>query len=173
MGRVGRLIKTEIEKYITQTVETYLKLNQSCYQYGPSGEDAPPLENDRIILIKEDGTGKYCAAGILTVSQGANPGEKFIYSRGTDGSVKAIIKMLNDGSLTIEGATDEGTSVSINGGGKAAARVDDDVEIEIPAGSVVVSVSGGGGSAAVGTLNAEPIKCSGKIKSGSDTVEIG
>lgn len=101
MGRIARLIKTEIDKYIMQTVESYMRVNQVCYQYGPSGEDAPPLKDDRIVLIKEDGTGKYVAAGVLTVSQGAKPGEKIMYSRDADGNVQAVLKLLNDGQISI------------------------------------------------------------------------
>lgn len=101
MGRIARLLKTEINTYIQQTVESYMKLNHTCYQYGPSGEDAPPLKDDRIVLIKEDGTGKYVAAGVLTVSQGAKPGEKIMYSRDADGAVQAVIKLLNDGKITV------------------------------------------------------------------------
>ncbi len=168
MGRIGRLLKTEINRYIVQTVESYMKLNHTAYQYGPSGDDAPPLKDDRIVLIKEDGTGKYVAAGVLSVSQGAKPGEKIMYSRDADGVVQAVIKLLNDGSITIDGS-----SVKMAGGGKAAARVDDQVEIEIPAQSFVVTVSGGSGAPAVGVKNATAVKCTGTIKTGSQTVEIG
>lgn len=168
MGRIGRLLKTEIDRYIVQTVESFMKLNHLAYQYGPSGEDAPPLKDDRIVLIKEDGTGKYVAAGVLSVSQGAKPGEKIMYSRDADGGVQAVIKLLNDGAISIDGS-----SVKIAGGGKAAARVDDQVEIEIPAQSFVVTVSGGSGAQAVGVKNATPVKCTGTIKAGSSTVEIG
>ena len=40
MGRIGRLIKTEIEKFIVQTVESYLGKNQLCKQYGASGDES-------------------------------------------------------------------------------------------------------------------------------------
>lgn len=184
MGRIGRLIKTEIDKYIMQTVESFVRLNQLCYQYGPSGEDAPPLPEDRIVLIKEDGTGKYCAAGVLTISQGAKPGEKIMYSRSKDGDVQAVIKMLNSGAIDIQSPdtfsvesqkemTLKGSKVVVNEGGAAAARKEDTVEVEIPANSVVVSVTGGSGAPAVGVKNVTAMKLTGKITSGSDTVEIG
>ena len=47
------------------------------------------------------------------------------------------------------------------------------MEVEIPAQTVVVAVSGGSGVPAVGTMNVMPIKLQGKITSGSKTVEIG
>lgn len=65
MGRIGKLIKTEIEKFIVATVETRFKFNQSCDMYASSGDDAPPLEKDRIALIEIDGTGKMAAVGVL------------------------------------------------------------------------------------------------------------
>ena len=67
----------------------------------------------------------------------------------------------------------DGEKISIQCGGSAAARVDDTVEVEIPAQTVVVAVSGGSGAPAVGTMNIKPIKLQGKITSGSKTVEIG
>ncbi len=177
MGRIGRLIKTEIDKYIMQTVESFVRLNQLCYQYGPSGEDAPPLPEDRIVLIKEDGTGKYCAAGVLTISQGANPGEKIMYSRNSEGEVQAIIKMLNSGAIDIQSPETfnveskkdmslKGSKVVINDGGASAARKDDTVEVTIPAGAVLIG-------AQAGVPNPNPIKLTGKITGGSSSVEIG
>lgn len=56
--------------------------------------------------------------------------------------------------------------------GKDAARKDDSVEVEIPAGTVIVSVSGGSGAPAVGVLNVAPIKVQGKITGGSTEVTI-
>ena len=58
MGRIGKLIKTEIEKFIIATVETRFKYNQTADFYAASGDDAPPLEKDRIALVGIDGTGK-------------------------------------------------------------------------------------------------------------------
>lgn len=107
MGRIGKLIKTEIDKYILQTVESHFGQNQLCDQYGPSGEDAPPIKDDRILIVKVEGTGKYVAAGVLTVSQGAKPGEKIIYSRDADsGDVKAVLSLLNDGTIKIDSPKD-------------------------------------------------------------------
>lgn len=99
MGRIGKLIKTEIEKFIIATVETRYKFNQTCDMYAASGDDAPPLENDRIALIDVDGTGNFAAIGVLMVSQGAEPGERILYSRDSDGNPQAVLKLLGDGSF--------------------------------------------------------------------------
>ena len=75
MGRIGKNLKAEIDQYIEQCIETRLGYNQSAFTYGPSGDDSPPVKDDRIVLVQVDGTGKFVAAGVLTVSQGAKPGE--------------------------------------------------------------------------------------------------
>lgn len=55
---------------------------------------------------------------------------------------------------------------------RPAARKDDAVKVTIPAGTVIVSVSGGGGSPAVGVLNPSDIDITGTITAGSGNVEI-
>lgn len=99
MGRIGRFIKAEIDKYIIQTVELYFGANVSAETFAPSGDDSPPIENDRIVLVRVDGTGNFAAVGVLSVSQGAKAGEKILYSRSASGEVKAVLKLLNDGKI--------------------------------------------------------------------------
>ena len=106
MGRIARLISTKIEKFIVQTVESYFGANVTAETYAPSGDDSPPLENDRIVLVKVDGTGNFVAVGVLSVSQGAKPGDRILYSRNEDGEVQAVLKLLGDG--TIEGVSPGG-----------------------------------------------------------------
>lgn len=101
MGRIGRLLLNEIEKVVTNVVETRFGLNQVCDQFSPSGDDSPPLPQDRILLVRVDGAGSFKACGVLTANKGAKPGEKILYSRDQQGNVKAVLRMLNDG--TIEG----------------------------------------------------------------------
>ena len=101
MGRIGKHLKAEIDKYIEQVLETRFGYNQSALTYGPSGDDSPPVKDDRILLVQTDGTGKFVAAGVLTVSQGAKPGEKILFSRNSDGEVQAVLKMLEDGKVEL------------------------------------------------------------------------
>ncbi len=110
MGRIGKHIKAEIKKYIEQTVETRLKYNQRAFTFASSGDDSPPLKDDRILLVSIDGTGKYAACGVLTVSQGAKAGEKILFSRNEDNEVQAILSLLNDGKVKLE--TPEEISIS-------------------------------------------------------------
>lgn len=99
MGRIARLIKTEIEKFIVQTVESHFGANVTAETFGPSGEDSPPLPEDRVVLVNVDGTGNFVSVGVLSVSQGAKPGERILYSRNSDGEVMAALKLLNDGKI--------------------------------------------------------------------------
>ena len=141
MGRIGRLLQTKIQDFILQTVETRFGLNQLCDQYGPSGEDSPPLPEDRIVLVKIDGTGNYAAVGVLTCSQGAKPGEKILYSRASNGDLKAVMKLLKNGKLDIDAAgditIDSDATIKMAGGGKKVARKDDQVKVQIDRKSVV------------------------------------
>lgn len=99
MGRIGKLIKTAIDKYIVQTVEAYLGANITAETFAASGDDSPPLADDRIVLVKIDGSGNFAAIGVLTESQGAKPGEKILFSRDKDGEVQAAVKLLGDGKI--------------------------------------------------------------------------
>jgi hypothetical protein len=61
-----------------------------------------PLNDERLILVKVDGAGKYAAVAVLTQSQGANPGEKIFFARDPDAAIVSKVSMLNDGSVTVE-----------------------------------------------------------------------
>ena len=110
MGRIGKHLKAEIDKYIEQVIETRLNYKQTALTFAPSGDDSPPIKNDRIILVSIDGNGKFAAVGVLTASQGAKPGEKILYSRNEDGEVQAVLSLLNDGKVKLE--TPEKVSVA-------------------------------------------------------------
>ena len=118
MGRIARLIKTEIEKFIVQTVESYFGANVTAETFAPSGDDSPPLPDDRVVLVQTDGTGNFVAVGVLSVSQGAKPGERILYSRDSDGAVKAAISLLNDGKIEMVSPADfslTGENVTVEG----------------------------------------------------------
>ena len=102
MGRVGKNISAEIKDYIDQTIETRLNYNQTARTFGPSGDDSPPVKDDRIVVVEVDGTGKFVAVGTLTVSQGAKPGEKILFSRNDKGEVQAVLSLLDDGKVTLK-----------------------------------------------------------------------
>ena len=49
----------------------------------------------------------------------------------------------------------------------------DNIDIQIPIGSIIETVSGGSGAPAVGVANVSPVTVEGTIEEGSDSVEIG
>lgn len=104
MGLLARIIKTENgdDNEIIQTVEAHYGENKYCDQFASCGDDAPPLPEDRVVLVEVEGTGNACAVGALAKSQGAEPGEKLIYSRDSDGNLKAKIWLKKDGSIEIQ-----------------------------------------------------------------------
>jgi hypothetical protein len=99
---IGRKIGEEIKKFIRLIFEARKDDTRNALLYNSAGEDSVPLNDERIILVKVDGTGKYAAAGVLTSSQGAKPGEKIFFARDPDAAIVSKISMLNDGSVITE-----------------------------------------------------------------------
>lgn len=180
MGRIAKWISSKIETYIKGTIESRINERIQSLLYASSGDDSPPLSEDRILIIKIDGTGKYIASGVLCESQGAEPGEKKLYSRDNNGNIQAIIYLKGDGTI------------EINGNSKNAARVDDSTQSTssedatywawlaglITVFSVWVPIPGDGGTvlktALTAFLAANPVPTSltGKITSGTDKVKL-
>jgi hypothetical protein len=104
----AKVLKAAIDKFVQVTSEVWKGFNRDARLYGASGDDSPPCKDDQIILVKIDGTGKYIAAGVLTVSQGAKAGEKILYARDADAKIVSKIAMLNDGSVKLEADGDIG-----------------------------------------------------------------
>ncbi len=125
MGRIGKHLKAEIEDYIEQTIETRLNYKQTALTFSTSGDDSPPIKDDRIILVSIDGNGKFAAVGVLTASQGAKPGEKILYSRNEDGKVQAVLSLLNDGKVKLK--TPEEISIK----NEKAVKIESDGNVEI------------------------------------------
>jgi len=106
VGRIGRWLSSKIETYIEGVVESRLNEALKCFLYGVSGDDSPPLPEDRVLIVEKTGSGSYVVCGTLSVSQGANPGEKVLYSRDSSGTVKSTIKLLSTGIIEINGNAD-------------------------------------------------------------------
>lgn len=97
----------------------------------------------------------------------------------------AMIEIDKDGNIKIESAgklsinkESQGEievfgDIVLNEGTNGAARLDDEVEVEIPAGTFIESVSGGSMAPAIGMPNVAPVKVKGKITTSSETVKIG
>jgi hypothetical protein len=101
-GRVGRVLDHIIDKFVQLILETRKGYNQTVYLFTPSGDNSVPCKEDRLIILKVDGTGKYIAVAVATESQGANPGEKIFFARDQGGAIVSRITMLNDGSSNAE-----------------------------------------------------------------------
>lgn len=106
IGRIGKVIDHNIDKLVEIIIETRAKYNQKAYLYCPSGEDSVPVKEDKILLIKVDGTGRNVMIGFLVPSQGAQPGEKIYFGRDQEGNIVSKIKLLNDGSYTLDTNTE-------------------------------------------------------------------
>ena len=102
MGIIARVIKQTIEKFITLTGETRKDFNFNTLLYTPAGDDSIPLKDERLILVKVDGAGKYVTVGVLTPSQGAKPGEKIFFGRDNKGKVTSKQSFLNNGTVKLE-----------------------------------------------------------------------
>jgi hypothetical protein len=99
---IGRKVGEEIKKFIQLIFEARKGDNRNSLLYNSAGEDSVPLNDERIILLKVDGAGKYVAVGVLTPSQGAKPGEKIFFGRDQKGVITIKIKMLNKGDYIFD-----------------------------------------------------------------------
>jgi hypothetical protein len=106
VGIIARKIKEEIGKFIQLVTEHRKDFRQNALLYTPAGDDSVPLNEERLILVKVDGTGRYVAVGTLTPSQGAKPGEKIFFGRDAQGKIVSKIKMLNDGLFSLDTDTE-------------------------------------------------------------------
>ena len=101
-GRIGQVIKHEIEKAVEIIAETRKGYNQKGVLYNSSGEDSPPVENDKIVILKVDGSGKGVIVGVFNETQGAKPGEKIYFARNEKGEIKSKLSMLGKGEVLWE-----------------------------------------------------------------------
>jgi hypothetical protein len=101
-GRIGKVISHEIEKAVKIIAETRKGYNQKGVLYNSSGEDSPPVKNDKIVILKVDGSGKGLIIGVFNETQGAKPGEKIYFARNESGEIKSKLSMLGKGEVLWE-----------------------------------------------------------------------
>jgi len=77
-------------------------------QFGPSGVDAPPLENDYVVTVRTPGDNEEKIVGYLDpVNEGVAEGGEFrAYSRDEDGAVAIAIYLKKDGTIEFGADTD-------------------------------------------------------------------
>jgi hypothetical protein len=115
VGIIAQKIKDEIGKFIQLVTEHRKDFRQNALLYTPAGDDSVPLNEERLILVKVDGTGRYVAVGTLTPSQGAKPGEKILFGRDLDGTIVSKLSMLHGGHINL---TQDGNAEIITKGNK-------------------------------------------------------
>ena len=101
-GRIGKVINHEIEKAVEIIAETRKNYNQKGVLYNSSGEDSPPVKDDKIVILKVDGSGKGLIVGVFNETQGAKPGEKIYFARNEKGEIKSKLQMLGKGEVIWE-----------------------------------------------------------------------
>lgn len=106
IARIGKVIDHAIEKFTETILETRKGYNQTVFLYSPSGDNSVPCKNDKVIILKVDGTGNFIGVNILTESQGANPGEKIFFGRDANGNITSKLSMLNNGDVKLENKGD-------------------------------------------------------------------
>jgi len=136
INQIARKVGEEIDKFVQLVCEARKDDNRNALLYNSAGEDSVPLDDERLVLVKVDGTGKYVAVAVLTQSQGAKPGEKIFFARDPDGAIVSKISMLNEGTVSIE-ADDDISQVTkknhiteADEGIKQTAKKDHEIEAE-------------------------------------------
>lgn len=94
--------------------------NVTAAHFGAPGDDAHPLPGDQAVLVRVPGSGTVVAVGYLdTAREGeAQPGERRIYSRDSDGAIQATLWLKADGSVDIDapnGMTINGVHIDADG----------------------------------------------------------
>lgn len=125
IARIGKVIDHAIDKFLGTILETRKGYNQTVFLYNPSGDDSVPCKNDKVIILKVDGTGNFIGVGILTESKGAKPGEKIFFGRDADGKVTATLKMLNSGNVETEADGD----ISVTNKGNQSYKTEGDYSV--------------------------------------------
>jgi hypothetical protein len=126
MARLGKVIDHTIDKFIGIILETRKGYNQTVFLYNASGDDSVPCKNDKVIILKIDGTGNFIGAGILVESQGAKPGEKIFFGRDADGKIVSKFSMLNNGDVKAGADND----ILFSSKGKQEYRADKDLTLD-------------------------------------------
>ena len=142
MSRIARLLKNRMEKFIINTMETRLNFNSESKFYCVPGIHAVPLPDDRMLLVKIDGTGKFAVCGMLNhLQKGLDDpveGDLWLFSRdpGDDGKYQTVVKLNHDGTLVINTPK----AVTIENHDTVDITVDGDVTVT---GKQNVTVNGG------------------------------
>lgn len=127
MGLISRLLsftRTEVDDaHISDSkVDPGGGANITAHHFSCPGDDSHPLPGDSVATSTSTGAGNEHAVGYIDTANEpeADEGEKRLYSRDSDGAVKAVVWLKNDGSVLIENGSGviemaAGGDVTING----------------------------------------------------------
>ena len=92
IARIGKVIDHAIDTFIGIILETRKNYNQTVFLYNASGDDSVPCKNDKVIILKIDGTGNFIGAGGIGGITGGEAGGKNIFRAGRrwEGGFKII-----------------------------------------------------------------------------------
>lgn len=98
------------------TVKASVRFGQNVLAdiYAASGDDSPPLPDDMLYLADNDATGGRSCLGVVDQVNApeAEPGEKRLYARDSNGAPVVIIWLKADGTLELNGDTDNAVRFS-------------------------------------------------------------
>jgi len=161
MGMIGKILRSFIEDDIREVVtEIYEGFPKTSRQILPPGIDSAPLPDDQGVIISIDGTeGKTVQIGVYT-DPSVQAGEIRIYSRDSDGAIKAELHLRPDGKHYF------------NSGSKKAARENDPIQSTAVEDSVFWAWIAAAGPilAGLGVTAPVPTSLTGKITDGTDEV---
>ena len=110
--------------------------NITCEHFSSPGDDSHPLPDDTVILVRVPRSGGHAAVGYIdTVNEGvAEPGEKRVYGRNSDGEIVNEVHLKADGSISI--------GESVNGENYIEITPDGDISIVVGAANKFVNLHG-------------------------------
>ena len=110
MARVRQILTTTKKDVSVREVNAELALDQTVLAElaAASGDDAPPLPDDRVVLVRRSESGAWVAVGVIdpTYTPQAAPGERRLYGRDSDGVEAAFIWLKGSGVLELNGNAD-------------------------------------------------------------------
>jgi len=102
MGMIGKIVRSlisdSIREIVTEIYDGYTKQSPLIL---PPGIDSNPIADDQCILYQMDGNGQAYCIGVYPKSLVANIGELRLYSRSSDGTLKAQIYLKSSGKIKL------------------------------------------------------------------------
>ena len=108
MGMIGKVVSSAIDGFLRVVLESAPKFTRDARYAAPPGIESRPIVGDAGFCIPIGSAGRYLFIGVLPASVETAAGEVRLFSRNSDGDVKAHIHVKNSGDVVIE-PTGDGT----------------------------------------------------------------